>query len=110
MCDNERQRILMFSANVSEMNVEPVDLGDKLGQCIEFGLDLAPVVIGGPIVREFLDRRELHALRFIRDGFSLGPAGRTDTAAEIGECLVRNVDAERTDCAGRRCGSLYCVG
>jgi hypothetical protein len=39
--------------------------------CVEPRFHLAPVVIRGPITREFLDRRELHALRFVRDSFSL---------------------------------------
>lgn len=43
--------------------------------CVEPRFHLAPVVIRGPITREFLDRRDLHALRFVRDSFSLRLAG-----------------------------------
>ena len=67
--DDHRQRIFMLRANVNEMNVEPVDLGDELRQGVELRLALAPVVIGRPIARELLHRRELHALRFIRRPF-----------------------------------------
>ena len=65
--DDERQRIFMFRTNVNEMNVEPIDLGHELRQGVQFRLALAPIVICRPIAREFLHRRELHALRLICD-------------------------------------------
>ena len=61
--DDERQRIFMFRANVNEVNVQPIDLGDELRQGVQFRLALAPVVFRRPIARELLNRRELHALR-----------------------------------------------
>ena len=64
--DDERQRVFMFRTNVNEMNVEPIDLGDEMRQGIQFRLALAPIVIRRPIAREFLHRRELHALRMHR--------------------------------------------
>ena len=70
--DDERQRILMFRTNVNEMNVDPIDLGHELRQGVQLRLALAPVVIGRPIAREFLHRRELHALRLIGDGLLSG--------------------------------------
>jgi hypothetical protein len=60
--DDDRQRILMLRTNVNEMNVQPIDFGDELGQCVQSCLALAPVVFGAPIARERLSRRELHAL------------------------------------------------
>ena len=95
--DDQRQRILMRRTNVNEVNVQPIDLGDELRQGVQLRLALAPVVIGRPIAREFLNRRELHALRCIRDRFPLRPHCRVDAPAEIDERLVRNVDAERPD-------------
>ena len=65
--DDERQRIFMFRTNVNEMNVQPIDLGHELRQGVQSRLALAPIVIRRPIARELLHRRELHALRFIRD-------------------------------------------
>ena len=96
--DDERQRIFMFRTNVNEMNVQPIDLGDELRQGVQLRLALAPVVICRPIAREFLHRRERHALRLIRDRLPVGPPGRRDAPAEIDECLFRNVDAEGADC------------
>ena len=66
--DDERQRIRMLRTDVDEVNVDPVDVGDELRQGVQLRLALAPVVIGRPIARELLHRRELHALRLIRDG------------------------------------------
>jgi hypothetical protein len=41
-------------------------------------------------------RGQLNALRPIRDGFGLGPDGRSDSAAQISEFLVGNIETERT--------------
>src|SRR5919112_6494708 len=60
--DDERQRILMFRTNVDEMNVQPIDLRNELGQGVQFRFDLAPIVFCRSIAREFLNRRELHTL------------------------------------------------
>src|SRR6266566_4258795 len=67
--DDERQRILMFRTNVDEMNVEPIDLGHELREGVQLRLALAPIIIRRPIARECLSRRQLHALRCIRDRF-----------------------------------------
>ena len=98
--DDERQRVFMFRTHVNEMNVQPIDLGDELRQGVQFRLDLAPVVLGRPIAREFLNRRELHALRLIRDRFPFRPLGRVDAPAEVGEGLIRHLGTEGADCGG----------
>ena len=94
MRDDQRQRILMLRTNVNEMNVQPIDLGDELRQGVELGLALAPVVFRRPIAREFLHRRELHALRLICDRFPLRPSGARNASTEIDERVFRNVDTE----------------
>ena len=85
---------------MDEVNVDPVDLGDELRQSIESGLHLAPVVLCRPIARELLHRRELHALRLIRDQFFVRPAHRHDAAFHVGERLVRKVNPEWFDRVG----------
>jgi len=65
--DDERQGIVMLRANMNEMNVEPIDLGDELREGVQSRLALAPIVFGRPVARELSNRRELHALRRIRD-------------------------------------------
>ena len=82
---------------MDEVNVEPVDLGDEVRQRFQLRLAPAPVVLRRPIVREFLNRRELHALRCVGDRLTVGPPRRRDASAEICEFLLRNVDVKRAD-------------
>ena len=86
---------------------DAVDLGRELRQGVELRLGLAPVVVGGPISGELLNRRQLHALRPIFDKLFGGQARRLDAAAQVGQCLFRNVDLERTDLG---CGLDSCHG
>jgi hypothetical protein len=81
MRDDQWQCLLMLRTHVDEVNVEVVDLGDELRVRAQLRLDLAPVVFRRPVARELLDRRELHALRWIRDRFALGPARGVDALA-----------------------------
>ena len=84
--DDERQRIFVFRTDVNEMNVQPIDLGDELRQGVQSRLDLAPVVFCRPIARERLNRRELYALRCIRDRFPFRPLRRDLNApAQFGQ-------------------------
>ena len=88
---------VMLRANVNEMNVEPVDLGDELRQGVQPRLALAPVVICRPVARELLHRRERHALRIIRDRFPLGPPGCVYAPAELGQLRFRNTHMKRVN-------------
>ena len=81
--DEERQRILVLRANVNEMDVQAVDLGDEVRQGLQLLLALAPVVLVRPVARECLHRRELRALRLIVDGLLLG-AARGERCAPAG--------------------------
>jgi hypothetical protein len=89
---DERQRILMLGAHVDEVDVHPVDLGDEVGQGGEALFELAPVVIGGPIGSQRLNRLELHALRGI--SLPVGPARRRDASTEICQFIFWNADVE----------------
>jgi len=42
--DDQRQRVLVVGADMDEVNVEPVDLGQEVRQGIQLRLALAPVV------------------------------------------------------------------
>ena len=64
---DQRQRVLVLGLDVDEVDVHPVDLGRELRQRVEPCLGLAPVVVGRPVARQLLDRRQLHALRPIGD-------------------------------------------
>src|SRR6266404_8574737 len=95
---------------MNEMNVQPIVLGDELRQGVQFRLALAPIVIFRPIVRELLGRRELHALRCIRYRLLVGPLGRRDAPAEIGEVLFGSVEVEGADCVGGSEGAHWTGG
>src|SRR4029077_6848650 len=71
------------------------------------GLTLAPVVLGRPILREGLNRGELHALRLIRDRLAIGPLCRVDASTQFGELRFRNVHLKRPN---RRCLRYSCEG
>ena len=91
------------------MDIEPVDLRDELGERIQLGLELAPVIIRGPVVDELLYLRQLRALGAIADGLIGGPAGHRHTAAELLERLLRDVDPEGANAViSRHVGLLWC--
>jgi len=89
--DDERQRILVFRANVNEVNVSPSISVMNCGRAFSFASILRQVVFRPPIARECLNRRELHALRLIRDGFPIWPPGCVDASAQFGEFRFRNI-------------------
>src|SRR5262245_50431222 len=100
--------MVMLRTNVNEVNVQPIDLGDELRQGVHSCLDFTPVVVCRPIVREGLNRRELHALRCIRDGFSFGPLCRVDAPAQVGQFRFWNIDMKWTN-SGLITARLLCV-
>src|SRR3979490_383352 len=100
----------MFGTNVNEMNVEAIDLGDELRQSVQCRLALAPIVVCPPIACEFLSRRELHALRCIRDRFPLRPLRCVDAHAQFGQLRLWNVHMKRTNCACLLASSLCSTG
>src|SRR5262249_28417304 len=89
--------VLMLGADVDEMNVDPVDLGDEVRQGVEPRLDLAPVVVGLPVTHEVPQHRERYALAVVVDRLLVRPARGSQTSFEVGEVGFRNVDAERAD-------------
>src|SRR5215204_2260450 len=92
---DERQRILMLRAHVDEVDIHPVNLGDEVRQGREALLELAPVVIRGPIAGQCLNRLKLHTLRGIR--LPVGPARRRDPSTEVCQLVLRNADVERAN-------------
>ena len=99
--DDQRQRVLVLGADMDEVNVQPVDLGLELRQRVQSRLAPAPVVLGRPVAREVLYRRQLHTLRPIGDEFPGRPARRIDAAAQLVDLALRYFDPERPDRALR---------
>ena len=92
----------MLRAEVEEVELQAVDLGQELGQAVQRGLDLAPVVGGRPVAGQGLHGRQRHPLAVVVDRLTLGPAGRIDPPAQLGRVLVGDADLEGADrCGGR---------
>ena len=70
------------------------------GSALSFASALAPVVVGRPVARELLQRRQLHALRPVCDELLGGPARRLDAPAQVVELLFGNLDVERPNLGG----------
>src|SRR3954452_7975128 len=79
--DDERQRIFMLRANVNEVDVQAIDLGDEVLYGLQLLLALAPVVLLRPVARERLHHRELWALRDVIDGLLFWEASGDDARA-----------------------------
>ena len=89
------KRVLVLGANVDEVDVDPVDLGDEVREGGKALLELAPVVIRRPVAGQCLDRLELHALGGIH--LPVGPLRRVDAIAQVLELLLGDVDRELAD-------------
>src|SRR4051812_42336493 len=98
--DDERQCILMFRANVDEMDVQSVDPGDEIRQGFQPLLDLAPVVVIQPVVRELLHRLQSWTLRLICNSLLLGPARGRDSGPHILEFRSWGLNREWPDSCG----------
>jgi hypothetical protein len=80
--NDDRQRVLVRRADLDEVDVQPVDLGDEVRQGAQPGRAAVHVVLGGPVAGEFLGHRLLHALGEVGDEFWVGPAGSGDAGAQ----------------------------
>ena len=84
----------MTRANVDEVDIEFVDLGDELRQGIELRFDLAPVVVSAPIADQLLQFCELHALRPVVDRLLVRPSRGGDAPAQVENGLFGNTNGE----------------
>ena len=97
MRDDQRQRVLARRALVEEMDIEPVDLGDKLADGIETRFAAPPVIFDPPIGDQFPERRQPRALRPVVDRFFLGPAGLVEPVGKRHQLVFGNGEFERAD-------------
>ena len=95
--DDQRQGVRVGRPGMDEVDVEAVDLGQELGECVQPRLDPPEVVLVAPVVRQGLHRGEWHALREIGHRFPLGPAGRPQSAAEVVDLGLGDLDPEGPD-------------
>jgi hypothetical protein len=97
VADDQRERVLVLGANVDEVDVEPVDLGDEVRNGVQARLALAPVVLGRPVASEVLHDRERDALRVILDGLLVGEPRGGDAHTQVLESRLGGLDRERPD-------------
>jgi hypothetical protein len=64
----------------------------KCGKLLILAFAPAPVVLGGPVLRDGLQRAELRPLRLVLDGLLVGEAGRPDARTQVLE--IRSVSWE----------------
>ena len=93
----QRQRVVVRRADVDEVDVEAVDLGEVLVEPVEHGLAGPPVVRVGPVLRDLPHVRERDPLRPVVDHLSVAPARAVQPVAEVGEIGVGDGDGERAD-------------
>jgi hypothetical protein len=113
--DDHWQRIVVRRPHVNEMNVESVDLGDEVRKRVEPGLAPPPVVVGGPMARELLNRRELDPLGLIGDSLPFWLLGRVDPPPQLPERLVWHIHTKRrmsgpTSARPRRAAAILMAG
>src|ERR1700739_1899001 len=100
MRDDYRQSIFMLRTNMNEMDIQPIDLSDELGQGIQPRFALPPVVFRAPIARERLGGRELDALGCTGDRFPFRPLRVVDAPAQFCEFRLRDMNLKRTNWGG----------
>ena len=98
--DDERQRVVVLGANVDEVNVQPVDLGNELRQRVQLRLALTPVVAISPVVRELLRRLEGYTLRLISNRLLIRPPRGRNPRPQIFKIRLRSLDRKRLDLFG----------
>ncbi len=100
VAQDDRQRVLVLRADMDEVDVQPVDLGDEVRQRLDLRLELSEVVVIGPVLRERLDRPELHALRGVVHRLLLREARGLEARLQVLDVRLVELDGERTDRGG----------
>src|SRR5258708_20275678 len=87
----------MLRANVNEMNVEAINLGEEVRHSVDLRLALPPIMLTRPVMRELLNGCELDALRCIRDLFAIGPLCCGYAPAQVGKVRSCGLEMKRTN-------------
>jgi hypothetical protein len=95
--DEERDRVRSPAAGVNEMQIEPVDLGDEMGERVQLALLRAPVEAVAPVVEQLPEVFEVRPVIPAAPGDLVGPPRARDALAQVGERPLGNRDAERPD-------------
>src|SRR5207244_3967659 len=82
----------VLRADVEEVYVQPVDLGEKVWQIVEIGLAAPPIIVVTPIAGERPQSVELDALAVVSHEFLFWPTSRENAALHVHDIGVRNGD------------------
>src|SRR4029453_17993467 len=102
--EEQRQGVGFGGADVEEVDVLPVDGGDELGEPVEPGLLLAPVVAVGPVGGQRFQVAARPPAGPADPGQLVGPAGAVQPLAQVVQVGLGDVDPERPDLGARGVG------
>src|SRR5271165_3695684 len=94
---------------MDEMDVQAIDLRDEVREGVQLGLALGPVVVGAPVARELLNRRERHTLRIVRNRLPLGPPRGEYASAQLAELGLGKAHLKRTNRGWVAARLLSCI-
>ena len=106
---DQRQRPRMRRPHMEEVDLDPVDLGQELGQGVQPGLDPSQVIVAGPVAGQRLQGGQLHPLGPIGHQLLRRPPHPSETPPQVIQCPIRNLDAERANGVGGQCRLLSCL-
>jgi hypothetical protein len=82
---------------MDEVNIQPIDLGQELGETIELRLESAPVVLSLPVVDKRFSILQADTLRPVGDGFRIRPSSSGQSLLQVLNLGVRDRDGEWAD-------------
>ncbi len=94
---DQGQRIGMRRATVEEVDVDAVEAGAELGPAVQLRLTAPPVVLAGPVACQFPGVSQGDTLAPVIAGFFIRPPGCAETALQILQIRIGNIDSEWLD-------------
>ena len=94
--EDHRRRVHFRRADVQEVHLRAIDVGEELRELVEPRLGGAPVVARAPVLGQFLEIAERHAAAPAGAGHLVGPAGGRQPLVQVIELGLRDVDLEGT--------------
>src|SRR6201992_728424 len=87
----------MGGPDVDEVDVQPIDLGQELGEAIELGLEAPPVVAALPVAGQRSGVLYANPLRPVAHRFRVGPSSSGQSLLQVVDLRIRDRDGERAD-------------
>ncbi len=97
MRHHQWQRVRVRGARVQEVDRQPVDLGLKLADRVQLGLDAPPVITIAPVLTQILKIGQRNALRPIPHRLALWPTRPRQALAQVLQLSLSHIKAKRSD-------------